>query len=175
MALHDFEVTLGYLREAIDALDHARDGELSRVERIALWLDVRDELRALQVVVHQMAGESAVAVAEENARLGAKPREDYWLPDGRAVHLRPGSVRYRWRGEDLLRRLAEEMVTSDGEIIDALPLGYAFRFLSACQPEVSGGWRSTGLSAVVEDWQKYREREEDADVIEAGAKSEWGR
>jgi hypothetical protein len=75
----------------------------------------------------------------------------------------------RWDGHGLLGELAEQMITADGEIVDAVPVDVLRDVVPACaQGQTSSKWKVTELRKVLPKPEDFREVEYGIAIVARG-------
>lgn len=146
--------TLERLLENVESL---LDENLSMDDVCLLWLDLIQFQQHLDVIMRSVEEEATEKLHEHfGDDASGKPitgkRTMYETPAG-PVHLELAPNRRRAWGSRVVDQLAAPMITSEGELVDAVPAAVLREVLpaAAAEGETSGGWRWAPLRKVLGD------------------------
>lgn len=144
------------IRVMIERLDDLRLHEISSpVERIELYAAVEVLPRELGVLVAGMRQDAIVAMADLDVPKGVMLD----LAHGGAVRKSRNVTRYGWRGWELCDAIADDLITTDGEIVRGVPVDRLRKVLPACGSDAltSSKWNASALPGELID--RFREGE----------------
>lgn len=96
-------------------------------------------------------------------------QQTLYTRDGTVIVHRDVPRTERWDGHAVLGALGDEMVSRDGEIVDAIPVDVARAVLPACvQGQTSSRWKITELRKVLDAPESFREVDYGDAVIARG-------
>lgn len=155
----------------LDVEGHWHIADLDLDGAVELWLGLTHARSILDDLIKTIADDASSRLLDRD-----DPREVYVTSTGSPVHLAPGYAPERWRGHDVLFELAVPSVPVDletgemGSVTQAVPVEVLVDVLPGCAtPDLtSSKWRVTGLKRWLDDWYRYRSKDDAPLTIKRG-------